>query len=73
MNSTKYYKVIIKIFTEEINKKGMSQTKEKKQELVVEAVSVGDAETKSHEYLKDSMVDFEVFSVSETKIEAVLK
>jgi len=72
-SSTKYYKVIVKIFTEELSKKGMSVTKERKHEFVIEAVTVGDAETKANDWMKGSVDEFEVFSVTETKIEAVVK
>jgi hypothetical protein len=70
---TKYYKVVIKSITEVLPKKGPAVEKVTKSEILVEAVSVGDAETKAHQYLSGSISDIEISSVSETKIEAVVK
>lgn len=48
------------------------KVKKQNREYVVSAVSVTDAETKIHEYLKSSVEPFEVKTVSETKIVDVI-
>jgi len=51
-----------------------SKGREKKQveEYLVNAVSVTDAETKVHEQFKNTTIDFEVKSVSQTRIIEIL-
>jgi hypothetical protein len=64
-----YYSAKVNIIT--VDNKG----REKKQveEYLVNAVSVTDAETKVHEQFKNTTIDFEVKSVSQTKIIEILK
>jgi hypothetical protein len=63
-----YYSAKVNIIT--VDSKG----REKKQveEYLVNAVSVTDAETKVHEQFKNTTIDFEVKSVSQTKIVEIL-
>lgn len=63
-----YYSAKVNIIT--VDSKG----REKKQveEYLVNAVSVTDAETKVHEQFKNTSIDFEVKSVSQTRIIEVL-
>lgn len=46
--------------------------KKVKEQYLVDAVSVTDAEVKVNEYFKDSVLDFEVSSVTRTKIVDVI-
>lgn len=48
------------------------KTKKVKEQFLVDAVSVTDAEVKVNEYFKDSVLDFEVSSVTRTKIVDVI-
>lgn len=63
-----YYKAIVQIVTTD------SKGNEKKQseEYLVKAVSVTDAETKVHALFTNTSIDFNVKSVSQTKIVDVL-
>ena len=67
-----YYLANVKFTTEEMTKKGQVVEKATKTDFLVEAVSVTDAETKVHKHLEGTMMDFEVTSVKQTKVEAVL-
>jgi len=64
----KFFKVNVKVIVDNNGKQ-----KKTREEYMVEAVSVTDAETKVHEDFKDSGLDFEVASVVETKIIKVIK
>lgn len=68
-----YYLAKVKLINEEVGKNGSMVERETKTEFLTEAESVTDAETKVHEHMKDTMMTFEVTSVSQTKIEAVIK
>ena len=63
-----YYKAIVTITT--LDQKG--REKKQSEEYLVNAVSVTDAEVKVHGQFKNTSVDFEVKSVSQTRIIDVL-
>lgn len=63
-----YYKAIVTIKT--MDQKG--REKKQNEEYLVSAVSVTDAEVKVHNQFKNTTVDFEVKSVSQTRIIEVL-
>lgn len=70
---SKYYNVKVKVTTEVVSKKGIAADKVITELYLVNAVSVTDAETKTHEYMKGTMLDFEVASAAETKVLAVVE
>lgn len=49
------------------------KTKKVKEQYLVDAVSVTDAEAKVHEHFKNTTLDFEVSSVTRTKILEVIE
>ena len=63
-----YYVTTVEIIAEIDTKTGPKEKRIKKQYLV-KAVSVTDAETKAHKLFSDSKIDFEVVSVTQSKIE----
>lgn len=63
-----YYKAIVTITT--MDQKG--REKKQNEEYLVNAVSVTDAEVKVHKQFTNTTVDFEVKSVSQTRIIDVL-
>ena len=63
-----YYSAKVNIIT--VDSKG--REKKNVEEYLVNAVSVTDAETKVHEQFKNTTIDFEVKSVSQTRIIEVL-
>lgn len=63
-----YYKAIVTIVT--VDQKG--REKKQNEEYLVNAVSVTDAEVKVHKLFENTSVDFNVKSVSQTKILEVL-
>jgi len=68
MNSKKFYAVKVSVRTEDDNGK----MKKQMEYYLVEAVSVTDAEAITHSEFKNTVVDFEVKSVTETKFVEVL-
>ena len=67
-----YYLAKAKFKNEEMSKNGNLVEKTTKSEFLVVAESVTDAETKVYKHLDGTMMEFEVTSVTQTKIEAVL-
>lgn len=67
-----YYKVNVKFFSQVATKKGVVD-KVTKTEFLVQAETVGDAEKKAYDHLDGTTLEFSISSVSETKIEAVVK
>ena len=63
-----YYVAKVKVVTEDGNGKQKKNT----EQYLVHAVSVTDVEAKIHEEFKNDSIDFEVSSVSETKILKVI-
>lgn len=63
-----YYKAIVQIVT--VDSKG--HEKKQSEEYLVKAVSVTDAEAKVHGLFTNTSIDFNVKSVSQTKIIDVL-
>lgn len=63
-----YYRAIVQIVT--VDNKG--HEKKHSEEYLVKAVSVTDAEVKVNELFKNTSIDFNVKSVSQTKIVDVL-
>jgi|TARA_B100000900_G_C20510508_1_gene687783 hypothetical protein len=63
-----YYIAKVKVVVSDNNGK----QKKNVEQYLVNAVSVTDAETKIHEDFKNTVIDFEVSSVSETKIIKVI-
>lgn len=71
MVENKYYKVIIKFFSEELDKQG--NPKITKSEYIVHSKDVEEANKKTYEYLEGTLLAFELASITETKVEAVIK
>mgnify|MGYP003142786071 FL=1 len=63
-----YYIAKVKVVVSDNNGK----QKKNVEQYLVNAVSVTDAESKIHEDFKNTVIDFEVSSVSETKIIKVI-
>lgn len=70
-----YYNCKVSFFTGEVSK-STGKAKSTKSEILVEAESVTDAEARLHKHLggdaSTSHLDFEVTSVSQSKIESVV-
>lgn len=67
-----YYKAVVKNEIEVNGKKGEVVTKTIKEEYLVEAVSVTDAETKVYKHFDGTLNTFEVTAVTQTKILEVI-
>ena len=67
-----YYEVQV-VFIEEIQTKNGSKEKKGRRNYLVECDSVSIAETKAHEWLKDSPFSFEVKSAKESRIMDVIE
>ncbi|MFA6089883.1 MAG: DUF4494 family protein [Candidatus Woesearchaeota archaeon] len=68
----KFYQATVKI-NEVVDTKEGPKTKSIKETYLVEAVSVTDVEAKINVFFKDVTFEFEVASVSETKIKEILR
>jgi len=70
-----YYNCKVSFFSGEVSKQ-TGKAKSSKSEILVEAESVTDAETRLHKHLSGDLstahLDFEVTSISQSKIESVV-
>ena len=64
-----YYIAKVKVVVDDANGKPKKAT----EQYLVRGVSVTDVETKIHDEFKDSVVDFEVSAVTQTKVIKVIE
>jgi len=67
-----WYQVKVTTTIQETTPKGGQKEKNVKSQLLVEAVSVGDAEHQAYAYLQESKEPFEITGASQTNYEAVI-